>query len=164
MRLPQIIICLLVGFLVAQCLFYFPNLLPQIATHFNASGKPNDWMTKESFMIFEAVILAVILAEFSLLPMLIEKMPDALINLPNKEYSISAERRHETFLVMKNYFEWLAVGLLGLFIGINQLIFKANISQTDLPSVTMWMILGAFMFFVMIWLIKFARQFKIKNL
>lgn len=62
---------------------------------------------------------------------------------------------------MRQFFEWLAVGLLGLFIAINQITYQANINQTDLPQATMWAIIGAFLIYTFVWMIKFIRHFKI---
>lgn len=164
MRISRVIIFLMLGFFVAQILFYYPNLPARMASHFDAAGKANDWMAKENFMIFEFVILLIIVSEFALLPVLIEKMPDALVNLPNKNFWLAAERRAKTFAVMRNYFDYFAVALLGLLIAINQMIFKANINRTNLPPATMWTILGAFLLFTIVWMIKFTRQFKITKL
>lgn len=161
MRLSRGIIFLLIGFFVAQIGFYYPNLPERMASHFNQAGEANDWTSKNSFVVFEAILLLFILSEFILLPLIIEKSPDSLINLPNKEYWLAAERRAETFRVMKIYFEWLAIGLLGLFISINQMVFKANINQENLSALTMWLIIGAFLVYVFVWMIKFIRQFKI---
>lgn len=160
MRLSRALIFLLIGFLVAQIGFYYPNLPERMASHFNLAGEADGWTSKDGYVVFEAIILLIILSEFTLLPLLIEKSPDSLINLPNKEYWLAPARRAETFRVMKNYFEWLAVGLLGLFIAINQTTFEANVNQTNMPATTMWLILGAFLAYVIVWVIKFIKHFK----
>jgi uncharacterized membrane protein len=162
MRLSRALICLLIGFFIAQIGYYYPNLPEQIASHFNASGEPDSWTSKNSFIIFEAIVLLFILSEFTLLPLLLEKSPDSLINLPNKEYWLAPQRRRETFRTMRHFLEWLAIGLLGLFIAINQTTFEANINQTNLSATTMWLIIAVFVAYALVWMIKFTGHFKIK--
>ncbi len=120
-------------------------------------------MSKSNFFIFEFVILLLIVAEFALLPKLIEKMPNALINLPAKVYWLTSERRNETFATIRQFFDWLSTGLLILFIAVNQLVFQANIKHINLPTTPMWTILGLFLIFVVIWLTFFVFRFRIKK-
>lgn len=162
MKLSRLTLYLLIGFFAAQIAWYYPNLPGKIATHFNAFGEADGWMLKQNFLILESTVLLFILAEFTLLPHLIEKMPDSLINLPNKKYWLAEDRRGATFAVIRTYFEWFSVALFTLFIGINQLVFRANLNRENL-SPESWLMIGAFLIFVILWSIKFVRQFKINN-
>ena len=160
MRLSRIILYFLIGVFISQIVYYYPNLPAVVASHFNGFGEPDRWMTKESFLLFEGLILLLIVFEFTLLPFLIGKMPKHLINMPNKEFWFAEERRAATLEKIRIYFEWFSIALLALFIAVNQLVFRANIDRTNLPSAPMWLILGAFFGFVILWLIVFIRQFK----
>lgn len=163
MSLARAILCLLIGIFLAHIVYYYPNLPEIVASHFNGLGEPNGWMSKQNFVIFECVILLLIIFEFALLPILIKKMPNSLINLPNKDYWLAAERRETTFFTMRKYFEWLSIALLSLFIAVNQLVFQANLTRQNLSGTAMWLILGAFFAFTIIWSIKFIRQFRVGN-
>ncbi len=164
MRLSRIILYFLISVFIAQAVYYYPNLPETMASHFNASGEPDGWMSKRNFFLLEGVILMLIVFEFTLLPYLIGKMPLTLINMPNKEFWFAEERRAATLAVIGGYFEWFAVSLCALFIAVNQMVFRANINRENLPSAEMWLILGAFIVFVVIWMIKFMRHFRVKNL
>ena len=160
MRPSRVILLFFIGVFVAQIFYYYPNLPEMMASHFNGYGAPDGFASKQSFVLLEGVILLVIIFEFALLPLLIEKMPDSLINLPNKDFWLAKERRAVAFLILRCYFEWLSLALLVLFIAVNGLVFRANINHTNLPPLEMWLILGAFLVFVLAWMIKFIRQFK----
>ena len=160
MRLSRIILFFLIGVFVSQCVYYYPNLPEIMASHFDGAGKPNGWMSKQSFFLLEAVILGFIILEFTFLPWIIGKMPNRLINMPNKEFWFAAERRAETINIIQHFFEWFSAALLALFVAVNQLVFQANLDKKPLPSVPMWTILGLFFLFVIIWLIMFTRRFK----
>ncbi len=159
MRLSRALLAFLaVGFL-GQILYYFPNLPGNMASHFNGLGEPDGWMSKQSFLILEGVILLIIIAEFTLLPLAIAKMPQSLITLPNKDYWLADEKRGATFSTIQHYFEWFSVGLFGLFIAINEMVFRANLAKQNLSN-SIWIILAVYFLFVGIWLIKFILQFR----
>lgn len=162
MRFATAIFIFIIGIIIAQTAYYFPILPETVASHFNASGVADRWMPKEGFLIFEAVILLVVIVNFSLLPLLLEKMPDSLINLPNKQYWLAPERRAETFVKMRVFFRWFSVGLLSLILLINQQVYKANLTRQDLSPLILWLIIGSFVVFTIVWMIKFLGQFKIK--
>lgn len=163
MRLSRIILLFLIGIFVGQIVYYYPNLPEMTASHFNGFGEPDGFVSRQSFVLLESLILTLIVFEFALLPVLIEKMPDSLLNLPNKDFWLAPERRAETFLTIRRSFEWFSIMLLSLFIAVNQLVFRANINRENLPPVKMWLIVGAFLFFVALWLINFMRRFRIKS-
>lgn len=163
MSLARTILYLLIGVFLAQIVYYYPNLPENVASHFNDLGEPNGWMARQNFVIFEGVLLLIIIFEFTLLPFFIEKMPTSLVNLPNKNYWLAAERREATFRTIKSYFEWFSVALLSLFIAVNQLVFRANINHENLLSAEIWLIIGVFFTFTIIWLIKFIRQFRLRS-
>ena len=158
MKLSRAILFCLIGVFVAQFAFYYPNLPESVASHFGADGIADGFMRKSNFAIFEAVLLLLLIGEFTVLPALIEKFPDSLINLPNKNYWLAAERRPATFAVLQSYFEWLSVLLLLLFIAVNQAVFKANINRENLGSAVL-IILILFLAAVTVWMIKFIKHF-----
>lgn len=153
----------MIGIFLAQTVYYYSALPEKMASHFNAAGEADGWMSKNSFFIFEGGILLLILAEFTLIPYLIKILPASLINLPNKDFWLAKERRTETFAAIGEYFEWFSILLLALFIAINQLVFRANLKQENLSATAIWLILGAFFAFTIFWLVKFFRRFKIKT-
>lgn len=163
MRLSRMILFFLIAVFASQCVFYYPNLPPEMASHFDAWGRPDGYMSKQGFFVFEAVVLAFIILQFTFLPHLTGNLPLTFINMPNKEYWFSEERRVSTQQIIRRYFEWFSAALLALFIGINQLVFRANLTGENLSNGS-WTILGAFLVFVIVWLIKFVRRFRIENI
>jgi uncharacterized membrane protein len=157
-NLSRAILAFLVISFIGQIIYYYPNLPEILASHFNAQGEQDGWMTKNHFLIFEVILLLLIIAAFTVLPQKIKKMPIKLINLPNKEHWLSDAKRGETFSIIQIYFEWFGIGLLGLFITINELIFRANLTKQNL-SMAVWIPLVFFLIFVGIWLTKFILHF-----
>jgi uncharacterized membrane protein len=151
---------ILVGIFVAHIGYYYLNLPETVSSHFDGAGNPNAWMSKSAFVIFEVFLLFFVVGQFMFVPRMIEKMPDSLINLPNKTFWLAKERRAETFATIRNYFEWFSVALLVVFIAINQLVFRANINHENLSDKQAWLILAIFIGFVFVWLISLVRKFR----
>ena len=163
MRFSRIILIFLIAVFISLCAFYYPNLPNLMAAHFNGAGEPDAWMSKRNFFLLEAGLLLLIILEFTLLPYLTAKMPQSLINIPNKDFWFAGERRAATVGIIGHFFEWFGILLLALFIGINQLVFRANLSGENLSPLS-WLILAVFIFSVIIWTIQFFRRFKIKDI
>lgn len=159
MRISRLSLAFLIFGFIGHILYYFPNLPEKMASHFNGLGEPDNWMSKSSFLIFEGVILLLIIAEFTLLPFAIEKFPNSMINVPNKDHWLSEENRAETFSIIREYFEWFSVGLLLLFIAVNELVFRANITRQPLSN-SFWIVMICYFIFVGIWLFKFILRFR----
>lgn len=159
MQLRHLIFGVLVLLFAAQALYYYPILPAVMSSHFDGVGDPNGWMSKESYFLLESVFLVLIIAEMSALPWLVAKMPDSLINLPNKDYWLVPERREYAFDIFRSYFQWFGVGLLLMLVCVNQLVFLANLKRQPLNS-AIWFVLGVYLTCVAVWLVKFALAFK----
>lgn len=159
MKLRHAIMFLLVVVLVVHTSYYYPLLPTSMASHFNGAGEPDEWMEKRVFLVFEGILVCVLLSEFLGLPWLIERMPDRLINLPNKAYWLSPERRSRAFEIFRTYFQWFGIALLTLLICVSHLVFRANITRTELDK-SIWLFLAGYFVFVVIWLVKFILVFK----
>jgi uncharacterized membrane protein len=88
----QIALLILVLVAVVQFTYYYPRLPEMVASHFDGEGRPNGCMPKNEFFKMFAVITALIIGIFLLLPKLIKRVPPSMINLPNKDYWLAPER------------------------------------------------------------------------
>lgn len=159
--LTKLILFGLIGVLFAQCLFYYPNLPAMIATHFDEFGRPNEVMPKDMFMIFEIALLCLILSETFLIPFVIKRLPERMINIPNRAYWLADENRESFFATIRSRFEIFGVLLLVFFIVVNQIVFRSNVLRVPLP---VWQFAGAFIIFigaVIAWLLGFVRKFRV---
>mgnify|MGYP000982640530 CR=1 FL=1 len=111
-RTPTIIfLALCAGFLLY--LFSSASQLPQcVASHFNAAGEANGWMSRSAYVIFTSVFglclpLFIIGVFFT-----IRFMPVSIISLPNRDYWLAPERRVETNAYFMRQALWLACIIL----------------------------------------------------
>lgn len=144
----------------AQIAFFYPQLPAQVASHFNFWGVADGWMPKENFLVFHIFLLVFILGTSSLIPVLFNKLPDSLINIPNKSYWLAPDRRRESLSKIAGFTDNLRVALLLLFLGINYFAFQANLSGGNLSN-GVWLILGVFLSYIVYWTIGLRKTFKV---
>lgn len=112
--------------------WYWTRLPTRVATHFGAAGKPDGWMDKSS-----AAALTILLQVG--LPLLLigitaatRYLPPQLVNIPHRQYWLSAPHREATLAYLNRMIAWIAVLYALFFIALNQLTFMANINGTGL--------------------------------
>ena len=81
---------------LAHAFYYYPRLPDQVAHHFGASGRPDAFGSKMHFLILYIVTIAITAAMFLGFGLALPKIPNSLINLPNKDYWLAPERRRQT--------------------------------------------------------------------
>src|SRR5207237_1170658 len=106
LRAPIIILGLLYFGLPVSLAYSAGELPERVATHFDASGQPNGWMSRHGHIIF---IMLLGLA----LPLLVAGsffclrfFPGRGINLPHREYWLAPERRAGTFSYLLRHGLW----------------------------------------------------------
>jgi uncharacterized membrane protein len=125
-RLPNSIFFLLVALGAVQFFYYAPRLPEILASHFGKTGSINGWQTKTAFFSMElAIIVLATVVSFGI-PRIIEAMPVSLINLPNKGFWLSPERRDQTFSYLRLWNSWFGSALLAFLLFVMELVFRAN--------------------------------------
>jgi len=81
----------LMGLMTVQILFHYPELPQRMASHFDFSGEPDDWMDKTTFFVVWIAMLAFMNLMVPLVNWLMKKAPRSLINVPNKEIWMGTE-------------------------------------------------------------------------
>jgi uncharacterized membrane protein len=159
MKVSKMISIILFIIFIGQIIYFYPQLPETIASHFNVDGQANGFMSKSSFFAFEVILLAFLSVMFLSMAKLIAKLPDSMINLPNKDYWLSTERREQTFAAFDNFFAWLIAGIIALFIAINQIALIANLAKKDLDQLQFWIVLGTFFVLIAVLIFVYLKQF-----
>ena len=159
-RLPKLIFVLLALYAAVHFSAVYPRLPGVVASHFNGRGAANGWQTKQAFFtVFVGVTVLCVLFGFGMAS-LIGAMPMRLVNLPNKQYWLSPERREETLEWMKTYFGWFACALYVLMIVVYDYAAQSNLHPDHPPGVARLIYtLVVFLSFVIAWLVQIFRRF-----
>jgi hypothetical protein len=111
------------------------------------------------FIVELTVIVVATIVSFAV-PRLITAMPASAINLPNKEFWLSPERREETFLFLRAQMARFGCVLLAFLLFVMELVFRANLQTPPrLNNAAFVPALVAFIVFSMSWTASFVVHF-----
>ncbi len=141
---------------VARLAFSFERLPPRMATHYNLAGEPDGYQTRAGFAWSSVLISLALFALFAAAPALMARVPDRLVNLPNKDYWLAPERRTQTLARLGALVDWLGCATIALLVGVFELIIRANLARTPLGS-QLWILLPAYHLFILFWAVAYLR-------
>jgi len=133
----------LLGIVVLQAFVYYPQLPAQLASHFDAAGRPNGWSSKSAYFALQAFVVLVLTLCFAALPGWLERAPARLVNLPNKDYCLAPERRASTMARVASALTWFGCAGLVFIVVVTSLVIDFNLGhERVLPATPMWALLG----------------------
>ena len=141
MTTPKIFWLFTLAVLLVQAALAYPELPSQLVTHMDLNGTADKYGPKDAFFLsfgLGVVLINIIPPLFSLL---LKKLPDRLINLPNKEYWFANPTRK--LLAIEKMVGMMAavMGMVNvLFVLIFQRLTELTLGQT--PSFPLWVFFG----------------------
>ena len=144
---------LLLALVAVQIAWYWPHLPHVIASHFDVGGRPNGWMSREAFVGVYVGVVVLLTVVFSG----IRFVPASLWNLPNKEYWLAPGRRDATIARVAAEMATFANATLALVLVTFELAFRANLSGGTFAAGAMSIVLGAYLVFTVVRLVRFVR-------
>jgi uncharacterized membrane protein len=139
----------------------YPLLPARMASHFGPHGEVTNWQTKEQFFMTMVVVVGVSFVAGFVVPLLVGIMPASLINLPNKQSWLAAERREETMRYLSMKMGWFACGVLLLHLFVTSEAINANMpSHGPFDIRATFAVLFGFVVFMGIWTILLMRHFR----
>jgi len=137
------------------------GFLPQhVASHFNFYGEADGWMERQAMLILMGLVgtgvpLLIVGGIF-----VIRFFPTAIINLPNRDYWLSPERRASTYGWLLRSAQWMACLIVVLVSSLHVLVVMANRQPNPhLSSPAAYALLGLFILAEGIWLVVLVRHF-----
>jgi uncharacterized membrane protein len=143
-----------------QTIYYNSALPAKVASHFNIAGTADGFADRSSLLILYWIVIGLAFVVSHGVPLLIDRMPVSMINLPNKEYWLSEERRAGTLGFIRGHCKWLGVLLLVLFIVLFQMIFGANMSTPPRLGNSIWVVIVGFVVLIGFWGVTFNAKFR----
>jgi uncharacterized membrane protein len=156
------ILALLFVVAIAQAAFYFGQLPDRVATHFDVKGNPDGWSGRRAATLmmlgFQCGMPLFILA----MGKLASRMPESMLNIPDKAYWMHPDRKADALQVSANYLAWIAV-LVAVFITVlNHLTFFANRDSAPLRLGWFAAAMTLFLLAVLALSIRMVLHFKIR--
>ncbi len=159
-RLPNSIFVVLVVVAAVQLNYYAQRLPDMVGSHFGTSGFVSAWQTKMALFMVELMVIVVATIVSFGVPRLIAAMPASAINLPNKEFWLSPERREDTISFLRSQMAWFGCALLAFLLFVMELVFRANLQAPPrLNNAAFVPALLTFLGFSTIWTLRFVFHF-----
>jgi len=159
-RLPWLVFLTIAVVALIAWAYSYDQMPARMASHFNAAGAPNGWMTKSQFFTLDVILIAVAAFSGFFPARRIAQVPTAKINLPNKEYWLDPVRRQETLAYFQRWFAWFGCAILLFVVLVMQLVIESNRSSSPmLPLGPIMVILFGFLAFVITMTAAMYRKF-----
>lgn len=132
-----------------------------VASHFDAAGNANGYMSRDSYEVFTLVLLVALPGALVGSTYLMFRAEPGHLRLPNAEYWLAPERAQATVAFVAAHTVRLAI-FLTLFIGyVHGLVVAANRAQpAHLSASAMALGLAVFLAGMVLWIGLFLHQFR----
>lgn len=150
-------------FLVAAVRVYmvWDRLPPVMASHFGASGIPDRWMPRGSFFAMLAAIKIGLPLVFLFSGSWLRLIPTNLINMPNRDYWLTPERKDESMRKLGSFMAWYGL-MLAVFMGfVLELTIRSNLHRAPLNSIAMFVGLACLFAVSIAMIVRMYRQFRL---
>lgn len=148
-RTAFLILATLAAVAVLQNFYYWLHLPDRVATHFNASGVPDNWSSRNmATLLMLGLQLGFPTLMNALIPM-ISRLPTSMFNLPHREYWLAPERREHTLGIIAGKMSLIAIAAATFFIGLNHVTFVANQGKGRLPMLPFGILTAVFLLTVL---------------
>jgi uncharacterized membrane protein len=144
-----------------EALHFRPHLPEWMATHFDATGRVDGWGARDRFLLGFALLPVLLVGVAAGVRPLLRRLPDSLINMPNKDYWLAPERRERTFERMGGFVEGLAA--MALFLLDAQLYLALQAASAPAPALSVGPLWGTIALFVagsVAWFVAVNRGFR----
>ena len=159
-RIPAIVLGVLYVAFLGYLATSAGELPARVATHFDASGRPNAWMDRSSHLLFTLVFGFGFPLLVAAVMFVIRFMPPSLVNIPKRDYWLGPERRSETLAYLMRQALWFGCMAVCFIAGIHYLIVHANRGASAEMSTPMVLgLAGAFLVGIAVWTTSMIRHF-----
>ncbi len=160
LQFPFILLMALDMALVVFVMQSSSGLPDTLATHFNAAGKANGWMSIDAYVLYACLIPVGFMALFGLPVWLMWRYPSVQPNVPNKAYWMKPENRGRALGMIARSMLWMS-SLLVLFVGALhwQVMLANRVSPPTFPSGTMTLVLVVFFTVLILWIVNLIYGF-----
>jgi uncharacterized membrane protein len=149
LALPLAIVIAAVSLFVAEFAYRYPQLPDRVASHFNAGGQADGWMSKRQFTTMWFGGVAILGFTFAIACVAIWVSPVAAINLPRKDYWLAPERAAEARRMVVERMLWFMAALMLFMAYLSHGVLEVNLKGAG--QLTVWTPLAVFLAFTALW-------------
>jgi hypothetical protein len=156
-----IITALLLACAVAFIWISSGTLPDTVASHFAASGIATGFLPRSLYLRLTLILVVLLPLGMNVLASLSLRNANARINLPNRHYWLTPDRRPESVEFVRQHVARLGVMLIVFFCYVHWLVVRANALTPPVLSSPWFIGLAALLASAGIWVTIFLRRFRI---
>ncbi len=145
----------------ARIVFSWKTLPSNVASHFGADGRANGFQSRDSFLALSLGMLALMLTLFLGLPWLLRRMPANMINIPNRAYWLTEERRADALEKLSHHLGVIGVLTLAFMTAVYELVIRANLAGSALDGSTLMVLLATLYAGIIMRIVLIYRDFRL---
>lgn len=148
----------LLALALVQVVVFYPRCPEVMASHFDAGGQADGWMSKQAFFALDLGVIALTAVIFLGLSAI--RWPNQLVSLPHKDHWLAPERREETWRFFHRRMLVFGCATLAFLLVVMQWVIEANLDGSrTIPSQPMWWLVGGYLLFSAVWTVLLIRHF-----
>lgn len=153
------VVFLLLCLVQAAC--YYPLMPERVASHFGASGRPDAWSGKDTFIGLYLITVAVVAVLFLTLRVVLRKVPVSMINLPNRDFWLHPKRIQTTINDLEHRVLWFGSATLLLLLDVFHQSFRVHTGKARVlehPATSIVVYLGFTLLWIVGLIVRFTRR------
>lgn len=153
---------LIPSFAAIMYVWWTQHALPAVvASHFDIQGRPDAFLERSAYVTLMMILMAALPLGAALLAALFQKLPAQAINIPQRDYWLSEERRPESLRYLSGWLQSLSLLVVALLAFVHWLVLRANQHvPAQLESTPMLIGMGVFLAGLAAWLLALYRRFR----
>lgn len=160
-RLPLALLGMLLLAFGASMVMAANELPERVATHFDFAGRANGWLSRPNHLLFMTAFGVGLPLFLVGVISSIRWLPAGMVNIPHRDYWLSAERRGETSAWLAKHALWLACLTSGLIAALNVMVTLANRDEPAvLPAARGFGVVAMFLVGIAVWVTVLCRHFR----
>lgn len=130
---------------VAQIAVYGSKLPDPVASHFDHDGNVNSSMSKNTFLVLQVGLQLLTAMTMIGIAKLLGKLPNSMINAPNKEYWLSVENRSKFLEINETVLVAIAAITALFLVAVFQLAIQSNLNGGPLNATAFWIAITVYL-------------------
>jgi uncharacterized membrane protein len=134
----------------------------KVASHFGSDGAANGYMWHHTYVYFMLAFVVLLPLFLNLAASAVARLPDTMINIPNRGYWLAPERRARAVGMLRGQMQLFATMLVAFLCYVHWQVVRANESTPPTLDNARFMLgLGLFMAALVVWIVSLRRQFRL---
>jgi uncharacterized membrane protein len=144
---------------IAQALWHHGRLPEKVASHFDGTGAPNGWMSRDTHTTLHVATVLFVAALIQGIVALSARLPKEYVNIPRRDYWLAPEHAAATHAWLGSMILAMGVALMAFFMAVFRLVYRANLAPNPRLDLSIWYYTIALLAIVVVLIVAMMKRF-----